>query len=305
MSIGVVLISGVVSRPRKVASAHMASSPLVRPPSSATPAGSATPGSTTDRPRYRGRQRQRRPTVPVRAHRRGSIKDGAVRSTAYNWTGPYIGAFVGSTVGTESWRFVDPPQRAVPGLISPDTWRVAKSATIFSRKWWSALRPTTACRTPTVARPCLSERFLVHLRGVELTQPWFSGGEARLLLGDARCSMRKAVGRWRGYLQEGMRFNNVIRLYRLLIFLADDISKWRNGWTLGGGMEFALTDRWSAKAEYMHYDLGSEVFAIQRITPGGAPAGVFGQADVDTRGDIVRIGVNYHFAPRCCDAPLK
>ena len=23
-------------------------------------------------------------------------------------------------------------------------------------------------------------------------------------------------------------------------------------------MEFALTDRWSAKAEYMHYDLGKE-----------------------------------------------
>jgi outer membrane immunogenic protein len=76
-------------------------------------------------------------------------------------------------------------------------------------------------------------------------------------------------------------------------------TKWQNGWTLGGGMEFALTDRWSAKAEYMHYDLGKERFVI---TTGG----VLSEAvDIDTRGDTVRIGVNYHFAPRCCDGPLK
>ena len=37
-------------------------------------------------------------------------------------------------------------------------------------------------------------------------------------------------------------------------------SKWLLGWTVGGGMEFALTDRWSAKAEYMYYDLGKETY---------------------------------------------
>jgi hypothetical protein len=42
----------------------------------------------------------------------------------------------------------------------------------------------------------------------------------------------------------------------------------------------------------MHYDLGSEVFRVQRITPAGAPAN--GLANVDVEGDIVRIGVNYH-----------
>ena len=76
-------------------------------------------------------------------------------------------------------------------------------------------------------------------------------------------------------------------------------TKWQNGWTLGGGMEFAFTDRWSAKAEYMHYDLGKERFVI---TTGGVLSET---VDIDTRGDTVRIGVNYHFAPRCCDGPLK
>jgi opacity protein-like surface antigen len=59
-------------------------------------------------------------------------------------------------------------------------------------------------------------------------------------------------------------------------------------------MEFALTDRWSAKAEYMHYDLGSASF-ITGPTP----------VDVDTRGDTVRVGVNLHFNPVQREMPLK
>ena len=30
------------------------------------------------------------------------------------------------------------------------------------------------------------------------------------------------------------------------------------GWTVGGGVEYALTNRWSVKGEYLYYDLGNE-----------------------------------------------
>ena len=55
------------------------------------------------------------------------------------------------------------------------------------------------------------------------------------------------------------------------------------GYSAGAGVEFALTDRWSAKAEYLHYDLGSATFAL-------SPA--LGPVPGDISGDLVKIGVN-------------
>jgi outer membrane immunogenic protein len=62
--------------------------------------------------------------------------------------------------------------------------------------------------------------------------------------------------------------------------------RWRAGWAAGVGVETMFWTNWSAKLEYLHYDLGS---AIQ-YTPVGATA-----VSVLDRGDVVRAGINYHF----------
>jgi outer membrane immunogenic protein len=77
-------------------------------------------------------------------------------------------------------------------------------------------------------------------------------------------------------------------------------SKRLDGVTYGGGMEFALTNHVSAKAEWMHYNLGAENVVLSTV--GGTPV-EFG--DVSASGNTVRIGLNIHFGSRCCDAPLK
>jgi outer membrane immunogenic protein len=59
------------------------------------------------------------------------------------------------------------------------------------------------------------------------------------------------------------------------------------GWTAGAGMEFALTNHVSAKAEYMYFDLGKEHFTVDNNL----------RVDGDTRGSTVRIGINLHFNP--------
>jgi len=57
-------------------------------------------------------------------------------------------------------------------------------------------------------------------------------------------------------------------------------SNWQTGWAAGAGIEWAFVPNWSAKLEYMHYDLGSATY-FSTITTGNI--------NVDT----VKIGLNY------------
>jgi outer membrane immunogenic protein len=74
------------------------------------------------------------------------------------------------------------------------------------------------------------------------------------------------------------------------------VSKTLVGWTLGGGLEWMLNPRWSLKGEYLYVDFG-KVSASGIITfPAGGPG--YAQA-LDTRTDlsahIGRLGINYRF----------
>jgi len=59
------------------------------------------------------------------------------------------------------------------------------------------------------------------------------------------------------------------------------------GWTVGGGIEFALPGNWTAKAEYLHVDLGH--------LNCGAGCGIAPNDNVSMHQDVVRAGLNYHF----------
>jgi outer membrane immunogenic protein len=69
----------------------------------------------------------------------------------------------------------------------------------------------------------------------------------------------------------------------------------RFGWTLGAGVEYALTNNWSTKIEYLYYDLGKQNYASPLVAGPGVGAGVFGQTKSENRGNIVRAGLNYRF----------
>jgi outer membrane immunogenic protein len=65
----------------------------------------------------------------------------------------------------------------------------------------------------------------------------------------------------------------------------------RVGWTVGAGVEYALSRKWSVKAEYLHVDLGS-VATSATFTPAFAGLTVSGTTHLTT--EIARAGVNYH-----------
>jgi outer membrane immunogenic protein len=77
---------------------------------------------------------------------------------------------------------------------------------------------------------------------------------------------------------------------------AGSFSNTRIGGTLGGGVEWMFAQHWSAKAEYLFYDLGTTNFSYA-ATSGFFAVPVYQTVSnsVHLEGNIARVGVNYHF----------
>jgi outer membrane immunogenic protein len=60
------------------------------------------------------------------------------------------------------------------------------------------------------------------------------------------------------------------------------------GWTIGGGVEYALNPEWSLKTEYQYFDFGKESFSVVKAN---GPSSTF---DEDLTAHTVKIGLNYH-----------
>jgi outer membrane immunogenic protein len=65
------------------------------------------------------------------------------------------------------------------------------------------------------------------------------------------------------------------------------------GYALGGGMEYAFSNNWSFKAEYLHVSLGNKSRTYVPTT--GTPVNSFIYANDKNKFDVVRVGVNYRF----------
>ena len=71
-----------------------------------------------------------------------------------------------------------------------------------------------------------------------------------------------------------------------------DASQTKVGWTLGGGVEARLMDNWTAKLEYLYYDLGHLTVVG---TPNDPTIAFTTTTDFAFRGNIIRVGLNRKF----------
>ena len=70
-------------------------------------------------------------------------------------------------------------------------------------------------------------------------------------------------------------------------------------WPAGGGVEVALGNNWSAKAEYLFVDFGASSITSSNLINLTVPApGQPFTHSVDLKADILRLGLNYRFDPR-------
>ncbi|ARN83663.1 outer membrane protein [Methylocystis bryophila] len=81
-------------------------------------------------------------------------------------------------------------------------------------------------------------------------------------------------------------------------FGSSHVSNTLVGWTVGGGVEWMFLPNWSAKIEYLYYDLGTvttPVTVVAGFTDGGNLSWAYGaNARARFNGNIIRAGVNYH-----------
>jgi outer membrane immunogenic protein len=64
------------------------------------------------------------------------------------------------------------------------------------------------------------------------------------------------------------------------------------GWVAGGGLEYAFTNKLSAKVEGLWYDMGSETIAFR------SPVTTFSEtSNYSYKGALVRLGANLKFGP--------
>jgi outer membrane immunogenic protein len=74
-------------------------------------------------------------------------------------------------------------------------------------------------------------------------------------------------------------------------------SSMRVGWTLGAGFEWAFDPRWSMKAEYLYYNLGSATYGMGSVAStnrtGTAFTAVAVTGTTSFNGSVARLGINY------------
>jgi outer membrane immunogenic protein len=71
-------------------------------------------------------------------------------------------------------------------------------------------------------------------------------------------------------------------------------SETRSGWTIGGGVEWAFYQNWSAKVEYAYYDFGTRSLILVDPGPVGGLTGP-DPSSIKQRIQTVAFGINYHF----------
>jgi opacity protein-like surface antigen len=209
---------------------------------------------------------------PVKASMKAGVAEG------WDWAGPYAGVSVGSTRGHMHWALqgdrVDPDFAGVlvGGQAGYNFQKGRFVGGIEADAGLSNARGATACPVQPFLFSCEDNaRALGSLTG----RFGYTWGRALFY----------AKGGWAfGQFTTGTNLNFAASPVPGGIVAAES-TNWENGWTAGAGMEFALTERWSAKAEYMHYAFPGHAFTVASNVTSNATAA----------GDTVRIGVNYHF----------
>jgi outer membrane immunogenic protein len=186
-----------------------------------------------------------------------------VAAPAYNWSGFYVGVNGGGGWATSTWDTAGSfnVSGGVIGGTAGMNWQIGHAVLgLEGDVDWSNLKGSASA--PACLAGCTTNNdWLATVRGragyaFDRFLPYVTGG---LAVGDIKATAPGFAG----------------------------ATQTNAGWTAGGGVELALTNNWTAKAEYLHVDLGNMNC--------GFSCGVVSNNNVSMKSDTVRGGVNFRF----------
>ncbi len=228
----------------------------------------------------------------------GSLKDGPA-FVSYDWTGFYAGTNSGGVVGTG--KVTDPFGPSIYGdnVTSPSSMFGGQIG--YNRqmnKWvvgveadadWAGSDGRNTCLARSGDYVSADCRVKTNALGTLAGRLGYAAGpEGRTLV------FAKGGGAWT---------SNRVSVVNNHQFEGGEVTNTTNfnawGWMVGGGVEHALTPRWSVKAEYNYLDFGDNTIAYPASTLGTptpltlttVPAGT---TKIGEQEHVFKVGVNYH-----------
>ena len=200
---------------------------------------------------------------------RPSYKAPIYSVPGYSWTGFYAGINGGYGFGTSNWSGVGnsgstKPKGALAGItlgynLQTGSWVWGLEGDVdYSWVKGSDSAGTGVCTGA----------------GCETRNTWL--GTARGRIGYA------GWDRWLPYITGGAAFGGI----KMTPNTGVSETKTKFGWTVGGGLEYAILTNWTTKIEYLYADLGT-------VQCSAAACGT--TTDVSFKEHIVRLGLNYRF----------
>jgi outer membrane immunogenic protein len=216
---------------------------------------------------------------------------------AYNWTGCYLGGYLGGAWTAETVRVGD-----ISGYnnLAWDYWSYDTSSSILGGA-------TAGCNWQPIGSPLVvgveGEFGYMRMTG-SAVDPYdvFTSIRASTRVGDWYGMVTGRLGyawnRVLGYVKGGAAFVEVQTTVTDPIVNPGYIaqaSQTKATWTLGGGLEWAFYDNWSVKAEYMFIGLDKTSACGANANPLVLPIGQYCWDQQLDGVHTAKIGLNYRF----------
>jgi opacity protein-like surface antigen len=213
------------------------------------------------------------------------IDKAAPAQTPYNWTGLYIGPYLGADWGYTNWTFRDDGGTTNPrfaGLLGGGEI----GYNYQTGKWVFGIEGDAGVTNSRGARPCPTGFFY----NCEIDTDWLATATARVgyaywdrLLMYAKGGAAIAQDRAESWCNTVSQ--PTVPAAGLTGCPSQSDSKVKAGWTVGLGSEFGLMQNVSVKGEIMYFDLGSDRYNIA-----GIPTDIQRNGFISTLGLHVRFG---------------